>query len=554
MHKTRTNPLVVSLLEDFTRRRPEKDRPPEEKKLLREIWKPGDRVLPEPLPEVLDEAADMMEAPRRRPPVAPGDAAGHAEQRARAPSLQLTTSYSGAHSLPSSPLSIAPQRRSASPLHAALSQVFPRPRTAWSVSNPNTPPTLHTPPPPSHSPRDPAPRIHRAPSTHPPTPPATVLQMLSRSTPTTQIHITCDTCSVRLDTSVHHECLVCTLFHQCLRCAKTHPHTHPTTKQTLTPSWPRRHLNTGIFCVLCSTWCDEDRSTPTPRPNSLFWHCNICNAGEGWEFCSLCVQKGWVCTHTLTLYTNTRTRTSDSGLLRGARTPAVHPDLSSLGYTPVRWEEALPACAVCALDIPAHATWVHCIPCALAVCTTCFYNTHRAFPSASRALHRFLPCTSPHPPAGVLAASGKAITHCAVGAQGAPRPRMPEWIADDGPRARGLALAANWPDEMGGEGMVVGERGWGRLGQWLSFPQAAEVSDVVVAFVEGQREWCWGSYCGVGGLFLRECVELEVEGGSVREGSVNGSLSGGSGREARSLRDVPSIGSIREGEEGEEED
>ena len=63
----------------------------------------------------------------------------------------------------------------------------------------------------------------------------------------------------------------------------------------------------------------------------------------------------------------------------------------------------------------------------------------------------------------------------------------------------------------GEEGMVDRGRKWGR-GQWLCFPPGAELLDVVSAFEEsrggGTVEWCWGSYCGVGGLFPRDCVAL----------------------------------------------
>lgn len=64
-------------------------------------------------------------------------------------------------------------------------------------------------------------------------------------------------------------------------------------------------------------------------------------------------------------------------------------------------------------------------------------------------------------------------------------------------------------------------RKWGR-GQWLCFPRGAEVVDVVVAFCEGGREWCWGSYSGVGGLFPREKVRLVEEDEGEGEGEGEG--------------------------------
>ncbi|KAI5783031.1 hypothetical protein FPQ18DRAFT_267053 [Pyronema domesticum] len=345
------------------------------------------------------------------------------------------------------------------------------------------------------------PRAPRRPSLPSPTQsnhPSRVLDILHRSTPTTPIIITCDACSQRLDSSVHMECTsTCSLFHLCLRCYRS-GHTcspaHALTRQKLIPSWPRRYLQSGVFCDVCDVFLDEERSGASV--GAMFWRCITC-AGEkgGWNVCTGCVARGWNCTHELTLFTNSRT--PSPGLLRGVRS------WQEGGYHPWLWTGYQASCAVCKL--PAQgAAWIHCFACEGDkgdLCTTCFYNLHRTFPSQQRAVHRFFTCHEGHT-MGVLAQMGKMVVHRGVFAH-APKPRPPEWLVGrEGKRA--VAEKGYWPEEEG-----ENQRPWGK-GQWLCFPEGAEVLDVVVAFEEGDV-WCWGSYAGVGGLFPGGCVRVIEE-------------------------------------------
>jgi len=111
----------------------------------------------------------------------------------------------------------------------------------------------------------------------------------------------------------------------------------------------------------------------------------------------------------------------------------------------------------------------------------------------------------------VLAQPGKGVLHRGVFAH-APKPRAPEWIMANAVRPQqAVAVRAHWPDELDRDSVDDGERKWG-WGQWLCFPEKAEIMDVVTAFTEGEGglvlEWCWGSYAGVGGLFPREWVRF----------------------------------------------
>ncbi|KAI8625271.1 hypothetical protein F5Y19DRAFT_467212 [Xylariaceae sp. FL1651] len=58
-------------------------------------------------------------------------------------------------------------------------------------------------------------------------------------------------------------------------------------RKTLTTNDPATRLESGMFCVRCTSWANE-----------CYWRCDICNEGD-WGFCNNCVNKGNGCTHPL---------------------------------------------------------------------------------------------------------------------------------------------------------------------------------------------------------------------------------------------------------------
>ncbi|KAA8906707.1 hypothetical protein FN846DRAFT_812117 [Sphaerosporella brunnea] len=452
------SPIVVSILADFLERFPDRGRTPEEIEDVRSVWKPGDEILP-PQPS----------APRR-----------------------------GGPRLLARLLSPPPEHPVL--LHSPRSR--PRSPTVAPVST----------------------RRHDRLPPSPSTPPSSVLEILQRGTP--RIIITCDHCSRRLDSSVHVECFDCPLFHLCLRCYRAgHSCSSPDhylVRQRLIESWPRRYLQVGVFCDVCDSWLDEARNGGT-RVDAMFWRCTTCNDGRGWALCTRCVQKGWNCTHQLEMWTNDRTASSMT-LVRGcirippsSQLPEGSDELfTSRGYVPFLFRSiATPACTICKLAIsPPNTQWLHCFGCVdgqADLCTTCFYNLHRTFPSPARGMHCFYVCPRGHS-MGIIAQPGKKVLHKGVFAH-APKPRPPEWtVGGRGEEMQAVAIRGHWPEEEedeGAEGEVY-TRKWGR-GQWLCFPKGAEILDVVRAFAVddgGGVEWFWGSYSGVGGLFPGEYVRF----------------------------------------------
>lgn len=506
---------------------------------MRTVWRPGEDVLPPVIPRG-DEGmvsavvrrnptrASVTSLQRVRPPRSNSDPPPASyEPPQQSPRTSQTSSPTSPRLL-SRLLSTSPEDLP-TPMHFHL-PTRPRPRS---------PPTRR----PIH---DQDHRHSTSISTTGGVPTSSVLGILQRGSEA--VIITCDGCSRRLDNSVHLECSNCPLFHLCLRCfraGRTCPSTsHHLTRQRLIASWPRRYLQVGVFCDVCDSWLDEDRNGGA-RVDAMWWRCDTCNDGKGWSLCTRCVQRGWNCTHELEVWTNSRTSNSpSSGLIRGPRSeragffPAPLQPLSSsprepptqdelhlhaLGYHPWIWMQYSSMCTLCKLPLCPPNTWLHCFACPEDhgdLCSTCFYNLHRTFPSPTRGLHSFYLCPRGHP-MSVLAQPGKPVLHRGVFAH-APKPRAPEWIVpaatgalsiasghsgggSSGGRAA-VAVRGHWPDEAeAGEGE---DRKWGR-GQWLCFPRGAEVLDVVAAFEQDEREsveWCWGSYAGVGGLFPGACV------------------------------------------------
>ncbi|KAI5858325.1 hypothetical protein BZA05DRAFT_330493 [Tricharina praecox] len=456
------SPIVVSILADFLERFPDRGRTPEEMDEMRGVWKPGEELLP---PSARAAGGEGIRGMNLMPP-----------------SPRLLTRL------------LSPPPEEVLPI-----QIY------------------HNPP--RHRPRSPVraalPLAARRPSIPPSALPSTVLEILHRGI--SPIIITCDHCTRRLDTAVHLECSTCPLFHLCLRCfraGRTCPSpNHCLTRQKLISSWPRRYLQVGIFCDVCDGWLDEDRNGGA-RVDAMFWRCNSCNDSRGWSYCTRCVQRGWNCTHELEMWSNNRT-TSSGTLIRGSPrlpTPSLDPigaasGLLGSGYTPFLFLTAV-ACTLCKLAIgEQNSQWLHCFGCPEPhgdLCTTCFYNLHRTFPSPTRSLHSFYTCPRGHA-MGVLAQHGKRVLHRGVFAH-APRPRAPEWIRGGG-GGKAVAVRGHWPEEEDASCDGDDARKWGR-GQWLCFPAGAEVLDVASAFVSEDRrvEWFWGSYSGVGGLFPGEYV------------------------------------------------
>jgi len=559
------SPITVSILADFLQRDPSKDRAAEEKAELRLDYKPGDSVLPEQA-ATTDTAVHTPLEPRARLPVASTSADIYSGVFSRPRTSLFDTRVLQRVQPPRSGDGLAPRgRRTGSPsAHIAATQPTPRDNSPALAEDfgrlgslSGSPHRQLSPPPEENIEQDAIlrtalPRIHppvyprlRGPSlqvrlpTFAPSEPVSVLEILERGA--NSVIITCDHCQRRLDTSAHVECTTCPLFHVCLRCYRSgrtciasasDSAAHYLIRQKLIPSWPRRYLQVGIFCDVCDTWIDEDRNGGT-KTSSMFWHCQTCNNGC-WTYCMRCVQRGWNCTHELELYSNNRrSSTPHNALVRGGddfgvairrpqfqffhdaaeRAESAQNCLRSLGYTPWTWPDYTVTCSICQLPILAPNTRLHCYECAEGqedLCTTCFYNLYRYFPSAARSMHSFFVCPRGHA-MSVLAQPGKGVLHRGVFAH-APKPRAPEWIMANAVRPQqAVAVRAHWPDELDRDSVDDGERKWG-WGQWLCFPEKAEIMDVVTAFTEGEGglvlEWCWGSYAGVGGLFPREWVRF----------------------------------------------
>lgn len=359
----------------------------------------------------------------------------------------------------------------------------------------------------------------------------------SRSAPTTlDSSASCYHCQKRVDYVTRYRCSQCDVV-TCLQCYKLDKRcrdpsaNHVRTLEKLQLE-PTRHIQTGIFCDICDTWCDSPRSDG--GVNSYFWSCVVCNNGS-WEICMTCVSKGNFCSHELQLYTNNRL-TSRNDTVRGnldladrlAGLSVTNRDiqLDTLGY--VRWTSFGVTCYRCQQQVPCDHSYLHCTSCSNGlwdICMGCWTES----PEASRddeddddgtvfkchANHKML----------LLSQVGREGTHKLI--LDVPHD-PPDYVArkpitgqeqrngTTGARSA-VALKSHWPDPQNTiDGTVYREDtpGERRLdgGGLLAFPEKAAISDVWVAFTEGEGsqlvEYLWGWYAGAGGLFPGDCVRF----------------------------------------------
>lgn len=430
VRKTRHNPILQSLVNDFIEKNPEKDRTPEEKATLRKLHIPGGGVLP-------GEANTLP--------------------------------------VPVNPVSTAPVPRA---------QPRPTPSSSRSVSS------------------------------------------------SFNLRASCFHCQKRVDYATRYKCSECNVVicRQCHRlekgCRDSSTHVQTLERLELVPT---RHIQTGTFCDICDTWCDSTRLGE--EANSYFWSCVVCNNGS-WKLCMACVSRGNCCSHELQLYTrdrqSQRNDTSSQNLanrLEGLSVAGRDNRLDTLGYS--RWTRFNVTCDSCDQSVPHTHSYLHCTTCSNGqwdICMKCWAESE-----ASRSYDyddngTTFKCSAGHKML-LLSQLGKEGTHKLI--LDVPHD-PPDYVAKMPCRGQGLwsgptgarsaiALKSHWPELQNmTDGAVYrvgtpGERPWD-LGGLLAFPEKAAISDVWVAFTEGEGsqlvEYLWGWYAGIGGLFPRDCVRF----------------------------------------------
>jgi hypothetical protein len=298
--------------------------------------------------------------------------------------------------------------------------------------------------------------------------------------------ITCDACARNINTAVHYECTICSLYHLCAACyhsGMTCPARHPMLAQKQQSGFPLPHLETGLFCNFCEEWVDAPGGNLFTRgQNSYFWRCaGGCNAGN-WHYCMRCVRLGNCCDHELKLYTNNRPPAPNNAIIRGPSQLLIQQNssLEARGYT--RHREYQVTCDRCSVNVLAAgaAGWYHCRECMdgeFDVCMNC-----------SRWLATEGVCLRGHRMAIISQGSeGRGDMRTLL----KPEIEAPELCGDAEPRTA-IALRGN----------LAGIRSEAAL----RFPVGAELSDVRPALDDD--EWCWGTYCGRGGIFEKSLVRF----------------------------------------------
>lgn len=351
--------------------------------------------------------------------------------------------------------------------------------------------------------------------------------------------VSCSHCNKRVDYATRYRCSECDVItcRQCDRlekgCRESTGHIQTLERLQLTPT---RYIQTGIFCDICDTWCDDSR--PGEGANSYFWSCGDCNNGR-WELCLMCVSKGNCCSHELHLYRKTRHPSRSDSTSRNASSLASRLEglniadrdtrLDTLGYA--RWKSFNVTCDHCHESIPHSHSYLHCTACSNGqwdICMTCW----TASPEASGDYDgddddddgTVFRCSAGHKML-LLSQTGKVGTHKLI--LDVPHD-PPDYVSKMPCKGHGqrngttgardaVALKSHWPDPQNmTDGTVYragtpGERPWDS-GGLLAFPEKAAISDVWVAFTEGEGsqlvEYLWGWYAGIGGLFPRDCVRF----------------------------------------------
>ncbi|KAL7272118.1 hypothetical protein RUND412_005088 [Rhizina undulata] len=528
---TKSNPMLLSLLEDFLKYNPDKGRTPEEKREMRNLYKPGDEVLPEPPNSRtnnsmrLDLAEGMGFGTMVSPPlpsrrngvvgVREPSYAGIFEEvlrRSRSPSLSQYEIFASA---------LSPSALE-TPMWGELPMpVFP------SMSNPTIP-------------RRPAPSIPSRVNV-----PGTIPAHRDAE-------IYCDYCNKRVKFETHVHCESCNHgdFDMCMRCYRLHQGCRPDDDgsrihDNITrryQSGPSTQLMEGVFCHSCDNWCEGS-------PQRRYWQCGRCEdfpGGQHWTYCEECVNKGLCCSHDLRLLSvpvparparglpaSPRTMLREHSIsssfedlvtrlerLEGISSPSPYSSTSSQQHSrlePLHVNELILTCAICRLTILYDHSYLHCTQClngTYNICIRChasstnppYHRPDSLIPGALSFLNsiNFSPseetyrCPENHQ-MQLLTQSGVPGTRSVVlDVTHSP----PEYINTISGVARtAVALFAYWPED----GMQMG-RWWSGV---LAFPRGAEIVDVWEAFEERGEVWCWGWFAGAGGVFPRGVVRFE---------------------------------------------
>lgn len=459
VRETRPNPSFANLLEEFLRKNPEKKRTDDDIREARAIFKPGDRIV---------SGGVVVNANTPSP-------MNRQDQQQR----RLSTPQGSSFTLEPLPpnafegfrIGFADNQRLIDEFFAGL--VPPQARLATNVHFGG-----HPQPPPRNAPS------HNY-NLRVPGQPATIVEIIASSRQLAMI--TCDACERNVNMYVHYECTVCSLYHLCSSCylsGQTCPARHRMLAQKQVMRFQAPYLETGIFCNVCDEWVDAPAGghLHSQPDNSFFWRCaGGCNNGN-WNYCKRCVRLGACCDHELKLYTNTRPATPPNGVLRGP-TPqqqlaGPEGSLEARGYA--RWYNYNVVCDRCSANVHSagSAGWYHCRECLdgeFDLCMGC-----SAWQEAEGECPR-----------------GHKMAIMSQGSQGRgdmrtllkPEMEAPEICADTEPRTA-IALRGNF---AGIEGA-------------LRFPVGAELREVRPALYDD--DWCWGTYCGRGGIFEKRLIRL----------------------------------------------
>ncbi|RPA91487.1 hypothetical protein L873DRAFT_1819304 [Choiromyces venosus 120613-1] len=474
VREARLGGLLQNLVDDFVKNEPSKDRTPEEKRKMRSVYKPGDKVLPASGSSNTSPVAAPPTAPRLlRDPPTPSFRTPppiRATDVLRAPLISLATS----NNVPS-PIFNSPIISPAASLVGGFEQL--------SVT------------------RDPE----------------------------------CHYCSKSLKFAVRGICTTCgeTFCTHCYRLnegcgssssasSSSSPAQHVVIFQKRRPP-PQSLISVGLFCVSCESFCGDSNY-------SEFWLCKSCQSSgddEPWGYCAPCVGRENCCTHDLELYT----KPSRRGVFAMSQPPAMellnqiqqHGRRVSQGGSPNTPQARLIArgyarqtshavnCDFCNDRVSPDNAFLHCSVCQdgdMDICMQC-YNLTRASTDVT------FKCPQGHN-FSLLTQSGVPGSRRVILSPTHEPPEIIPRSQNSSPKTA-LAVKAHWPDEENttsgsvSRGDRPGVRMW-EYGDQLAFPKGTIIRDVALAFTEGsgfeQVTYYWGWYGGVGGLFEGEYVEI----------------------------------------------